>query len=208
MPLSPAFASPEYTDFGSAARSESESTGGLVGEPAQSGSGTFGRAPISESESSHDGTPITVAIATERGIAVDRGEFADLVMSILHDERGWEKLEDVSFVQVDSDADVTIRLATPPTVDRLCAPLDTAGYTSCRVGDTLVINVNRWAGATEGFFDADGTIDTYREYLINHEMGHFLGYGHDTVCRPDGSAPVMMQQTLDMRGCTAQSWPG
>ncbi len=54
-------------------------------------------------------------------------------------------------------------------------------------------------------------IHPYRQMLINHEVGHRLGYGHVT-CDKDGEAlAVMQQQTkfLDHDGihCRANPWP-
>jgi hypothetical protein len=47
--------------------------------------------------------------------------------------------------------------------------------------------------------------------LINHEVGHRLGYGHITCDKDGGLAPVMQQQTkfLNHDGirCRANPWP-
>ena len=39
----------------------------------------------------------------------------------------------------------------------------------------------------------------YRQYVINHELGHAIGYTAHQPCGGQGKlAPVMMQQTLDL----------
>ena len=66
-------------------------------------------------------------------------------------------------------------LASPALTDQMCAPLLTRGQVSCRNGDAVVLNALRWGVGIE---DYGGDIATYREYLVNHEVGHRLGRGH------------------------------
>ena len=70
-----------------------------------------------------------------------------------------------------------------------------------------MINAYRWAQGAEPYGDA---MLAYRQMLINHEVGHRLGFNHVT-CDKDGElAPVMQQQTkfVDHDGIDAVPTPG
>jgi hypothetical protein len=97
---------------------------------------------------------------------------------------------------VDVQPDIRISLSTPNTVHRP----DYCGYSikyesSCwrRSEKRVMINLARWVRGALAF---GGDIGSYREYAINHEIGHAFGNGH-VGCKKEGDlAPVMMQQTF------------
>lgn len=105
-----------------------------------------------------------------------------------------------------SDYSVRVRLATPDTVDRLCGAVgvQTQGVYSCRYGQTIMINLRRWL---RGAPDFPVDIATYRTHVINHEMGHFLGFDHMHCPAAGGPAPVMQTQTISLEGCTPNAYP-
>ncbi|WP_189638220.1 DUF3152 domain-containing protein [Actinoplanes lobatus] len=136
-------------------------------------------------------------------------EFAEAVDGTLGDDRSWVNDGRLRLRRVANggdDVDFTIFLASGPTSEEMCAAggLATEGYTSCRIPGQVIINADRWADAIP---DYEGRLEQYREYTINHEVGHELGHGHEK-CPGDGEkAPVMMQQTFGLKGCTPNSWP-
>ena len=73
----------------------------------------------------------TVRVEVEDGLAVDGPAFAATVMATLNDPRGWGADGSLSFARTDGDAELRVLLASPTTVDDLCAPLDTEGEVSC-----------------------------------------------------------------------------
>ncbi|WP_432707436.1 DUF3152 domain-containing protein [Nocardiopsis ansamitocini] len=143
-------------------------------------------------------------VEVEDGLPGEADDFAAAVERILGDERSWGHEGAMSFQRVDSGSvDFRVSLAAPTTVDEHCAPLRTNGYVSCQQGDRAVINQNRWVSAVPHF---DGDLESYRVYVINHEVGHALGHGH-VDCPKDGvNAPVMQQQTFGLQGCERNGW--
>ena len=148
------------------------------------------------------GNLLTYEVGVEGGVPVDASEFAAEVERTLSDPRGWTS-RGWAFQRARA-AGTRILLATPATTDRLCAPLQTRGEVSCRNGDLVVINAVRW---TRGATSYSGDVARYRQYLINHEVGHRLGRGHETCAAPGAKAPVMAQQTKGLQGCTLNPWP-
>lgn len=143
-------------------------------------------------------------IEVESGLALDHACLTDAVDDVLGDPRSWVHSGDIGWLRVSSGADVRIIFASPSLTDQLCLPLNTGGIFSCRVGNRVVLNVWRWRTGTAEYA-AD--LDEYRRYMINHEVGHWLGHGHTSCPSPGAVAPVMMQQTKGLDGCTRNGWP-
>lgn len=131
-------------------------------------------------------------------------DFADWITSTLGDGRGWVR----AGYQFDfSDrANMTILLAEGDEVDVLCAPYDTTAGSSCQNGPLVILRAERWREGAEKW---TGDLTTYRQMLVNHEVGHLLGEHHpDPQCPAVGEpAPVMAQQTSQLEGCLPNPWP-
>lgn len=176
-----------------------------------SGSGTFTALDVPGAQSTASGRVVRYAIEVEDGIPADRALFAKTVREALLDPRGWQAQDKIRFVNVSAKeltagakVDVRIRLATPKTVDRLCAPLRTLGRVSCHNGAYTVLNLLRWETGAEAY---GKDVARYRLYLVNHEVGHAIGHNHAGCPKPGAPAPVMLQQTLGLKGCTVNTWP-
>ncbi|WNV74709.1 DUF3152 domain-containing protein [Geodermatophilus sp. DSM 44513] len=149
-------------------------------------------------------------VEVEDGIEVDGTAFAAAVEETLGDPRSWGNGGRASFQRVGraqaeaGDYAFRVTLISPGSMERYCPGVGTGGYTSCRYGERAVINLARWATAVP---DYQGDIPTYRQYVVNHEVGHALGNGHQVCPGPGQPAPVMQQQTLGLEGCTKNAWP-
>jgi len=159
-------------------------------------------------------------VKTEVDVSYDADQFASEVLATLSDQRSWVGNGGYRFQLVaggsteglasDSGVQFTLYLATPATVDALCSPVRTVGKLSCRNGNRVVENFHRWMRGPDVYHSRfDGALNVYRNYLVNHEVGHRIGKAHQNItnCRADLYAPVMMQQTFDVRGCAINGWP-
>jgi hypothetical protein len=151
------------------------------------------------------GDPIRYTVEVEGGVPFVPVEIAGIVDATLADPRGWTALGVHAFQRSQAGAgDLRVLLTTPATTDALCAPLRTRGEVSCRNGELVVLNAQRWADGVEAYGD---DLDAYRQYVVNHEVGHFLGFGHVGCPGAGEPAPVMLQQTYGLDGCLLNPWP-
>lgn len=121
----------------------------------------------------------------------------------LTDPRGWALGDDIAYVEVADGADFRLWLASPQVVAD-AAPVCSAEW-SCRVGDDVYINDVRFREATATY--ARRSLTSYQWYVINHEVGHWLGVDHYDCPGAGQAAPVMQQQSIALEGCTTNVWP-
>ena len=170
----------------------------------ESGSGTF---TVARQDAGAEGGGSRYRVEVEEGIGVDPESAAEDIAGILADPRGWSRNGSRTFRQVDDgSAGLVIRIGTPKTTDRLCGQygLDTRGEVNCRGGKNVMVNLARWQLGSPTF---DGPASEYRALIINHEVGHWLGHGHETCPGPGKPAPAMKQQIKGLKGCKSNAWP-
>jgi hypothetical protein len=127
--------------------------------------------------------------------------FAQMVDQTLANPKGWTHNPQFAFVRIDNGKpDFRISLVSPVTVREGCGyefRLETSCYNPVYGPDKqarVFINEARWVRGAVPF---EGDIGSYRQYAINHEVGHAIGYVRHQPCEQQGGlAPVMMQQTF------------
>ncbi|MEV6713751.1 DUF3152 domain-containing protein [Lentzea sp. NPDC051208] len=136
----------------------------------------------------------TYAVEIENGITVDEQAFAAFVDATLADPRGWTARGARSVQRVSGAASVRVRLTSQQTARSVCGfeiPVDV----SCRDGNLVFLSAARWFRGAVAFLP---DLDSYRAYMVNHEVGHAFGQGHQPCGVAGGPAPVMMQQTFSV----------
>ena len=136
-------------------------------------------------------------------ITADKAAFERLVASTYADPRGWRRAG-VTFrrVPASSASTFTVVLAEASRVPRYSSACSVT-Y-SCRVGRNVIINQNRWR---YGVTHWQAGLTSYRQMVLNHETGHWLGLGHGYCSGTGRAAPVMQQQSKSLQGCRPSPWP-
>ena len=135
------------------------------------------------------------------GFGGDEG-FARMVDETLANPKSWTHNPQFAFTRIDAGAgppDFRVSLTSPLTIREGCGydiQLEASCYNPAYLGDQprVFINEARWVRGAVPF---QGDIGSYRQYLINHEVGHAIGYQRHESCIENGAlAPIMMQQTF------------
>ena len=152
-----------------------------------------------------DDTKFNYGIRIEPSLGLDPLCIKNLLFLILNNDLGWTNVAEKSFQLTSAEeSDYVYIFASPNKTDELCAPIETNSIYSCRNENNIVLNFFRWQ---EGAVDFKNDMETYRIYLINHETGHILGWGHVGCPKEGAVAPVMMQQSKGTDGCVPYGWP-
>jgi hypothetical protein len=187
----------------------------MPGDFAKSGAGKFVIAKTGGPLLGTAGSLKRFRIAVEAEAAQEIDVFTQMVDQTLGDSRSWIAGKAVRFQRVaeGSSYDFTIYLVTRDTAYKMCGisgldiRVDGVPYTSCRQVRQVIINLDRWRLSVPDFVNGATPLEVYRQYVINHEVGHELGRGHESCPGPGKLAPTMYRQTLGLHGCLANPWP-
>ena len=138
---------------------------------------------------------ITYSVVVDPDVNFSLQDFARDVAICLADPNGWES-KGYRFFQVKRNPQVRIHLTSKAGLRKVgcddtlsCAELG---------GNEVRINADNWKhGSAKSGQDLNG----YRQYVISHEIVHILGHDHAKCPAKGHLAPIMLQQTLGLRGC-------
>lgn len=140
------------------------------------------------------GQLFTYSVEIENGVQLPGGPegFARTVDATLNNPKSWIGSGKYAFRRVDSGTpQIRISLASQLTARSICGFRIQFDASCWRTG-RAVLNTARWERGAVAF---QGNVVAYQQYVVNHEVGHALGFGHRPCAENGGLAPIMMQQT-------------
>ena len=144
-------------------------------------------------------------------VPVEEGvEFLQTVDQVLNDPRGWglrfTRVPLDKLLTYPSDQAFIIRLTPKEVLNKEFQEFAAHQLSVANMTDRVIyINACRWTGDCPN--NSQLSLDEYRQYVINHEVGHMLGKHHPTELPDQLHAPVMIQQTLGIKHFYPNPWP-
>ncbi|WEV59237.1 DUF3152 domain-containing protein [Bifidobacterium sp. ESL0728] len=152
----------------------------------------------------------TYCVASKGGVGDSSvlQKFENVVFRTLNDPRGWPRAgATFTYNASSSHCDFVVYLSQASQM-KTFSDNCSSNY-SCCVGNNVIINQDRFNGATPQMLAAGMSLDRYREMIINHETGHRLGHldNQPSCPAPGATAPLMQEQSMSLRGCQPNEWP-
>jgi len=143
----------------------------------------------------------TYSIDFDKDIILNTNLVIKKIKSVLEDKRGWERLG-YNFCYKEKNAKFKIKIVKEEKIIKTCK------FSGLSCADTskniIYINIKRWRNGSKL---SKLSLDEYRTYVINHEIGHLIGRGHVKCGKSGSKVPVMVQQTLGISDCKPNPWP-
>lgn len=146
---------------------------------------------------------------------VSQRQVSHVINTVLMDPRGWSS-HGYKFAKISSQEGLALRkkalkhrryifhvkVSTNGEISRNC------GFSGLSCADmsinVIFINLDRWLYGAK----ASGlSLDDYRSYLIQHEIGHLLGRNHTKCPTENYPRPIMVQATIANDTCKPNIWP-
>lgn len=151
------------------------------------------------------GRTITYCLRTRGVDEAYLGELRAKLAQVYSDSRGWSLGGANTFIESSSSCSLVVWLTAADQMSTFGAICDSMW--SCTVYPNVILNFDRWQNGSPAWNASGSGLDDYRTMVINHETGHWFGFGH-RFCQGAGqAAPVMQQQSISLQGCAPNPWP-
>ena len=152
-------------------------------------------------------THYTIFVTSHEEAVTPTQVFQTLATPLILHELGWKNKGYVFTMTTDEDAcDISVTL-TPNHIMKVLFPdFQEQKLSVCNMTTRDVfINELRWNRDIPD--KSESNLVEYRSYVLNHEIGHALGFHHDKCKLKGEPAPIMLQQTLGLGGCVSNPFP-
>jgi hypothetical protein len=143
----------------------------------------------------------TYNVNIDTDITMNMNLVREKISSVLNDKRGWKRLG-YEFYYQEHNPNIRINIVNENKIVNICK---FRGLSCADTSNNIVyINIKRWR---RGSTASKLSLDDYRTYLVNHEIGHLPGRSHRECGKRGTKVPVMVQQTLGIANCKPNPWP-
>lgn len=162
----------------------------------------FATSTIKRETSSGEGKLYSFIVRVEKPTGLQVNAVAAEIADTLGDPRGWAGDGTVRFALVSDPkkADFVVYVSTPPAADSTCGK----AAAICVAGNKVVLAAVDWKTPAPVW---DSDLTGFRRYLVNNAVGSYLDRKKASCTKAGQPAPVMSDQTTDLKGCTANPWP-
>jgi hypothetical protein len=129
--------------------------------------------------------------------AADDAALTQQAQQTLGSTGGWNLGGAIRFGRGSSNCDVMIRLVKPENMGVISPAC--GQQTSCQVGGDIAISLAAWQQPPSAWSAGP---EAYRAEVINHEVGHWLGFEHASCTTKDAPVRILAQPTVIIPGCS------
>jgi hypothetical protein len=134
---------------------------------------------------------------TQVGTAADGPYLTEQARQTLSSATGWSLGGALQFVRGSNNCDLVIHLVKPEAMAAINPAC--ANQASCQAGADIAISSVAWAQPPGAWTNG---LEAYRSEVINHEVGHWLGFDHASCTTKNAPAHILAQPTVTIPGCS------
>lgn len=172
-----------------------------TGKKTPKSSGKFTAAGLNIPAAGSSGKKRSYLVRVETSTRLKAEATGKRVGQVLNDPRSWGGDGSVRFAQVSQvdKAAFTITLAAAPTITKSCGK-PSVGV--CVADQGIWVDAAWWKTGPASFDEPN----QWQAYLVNHAVGRYLGQAKARCPGSKRLAPVMMDQSGNLKGCRANPW--